>query len=191
MKISVIFTLFIICILPLFADQTATTEDGRKVLLKDDGTWEYAEIGKITKAEGKWIIDEKINPIDDSKQITFMITADQGKGIYGDPIGLVLRYMSNETDIYIIWNSYLGSEAYVLTRFGDEAASTIKWPLSTDHQATFYILNPSWFVKKLTEVDRFIAQVTPYSENPITAIFDVRGLKEAIIPYNDILNWLE
>ncbi len=26
-----------------FAEQTATTEDGKKVLLKDDGTWEYVD----------------------------------------------------------------------------------------------------------------------------------------------------
>jgi Protein of unknown function (DUF3157) len=26
----------------IFADQTATTEDGKKVILKDDGTWVYA-----------------------------------------------------------------------------------------------------------------------------------------------------
>jgi type VI secretion system protein VasI len=36
-----------------------------------------------------------------------------------------------------------------------------------------------------------VAQVTPYNENPITAIFDVRGLKKAIEPYNDILHWIE
>jgi hypothetical protein len=28
--------------IPLFADQIATTEDGKKVILRDDGTWLYA-----------------------------------------------------------------------------------------------------------------------------------------------------
>jgi hypothetical protein len=32
------------------ADQTATTEDGRKVILKDDGTWIYAPEAKDKKA---------------------------------------------------------------------------------------------------------------------------------------------
>jgi len=189
-----VFVLFIICILPLFADQTATTEDGCKVLLKDDGTWEYAEIEKTTKSEGKWVIDEKINPVDDSRQITFILVADQGKGTFSDPIGLILRYKSEKTEIYITWGSYLGSEAYVLTRFGERAASTMEWSLSNNSKGTFYPYPAKGvfgFIKNLTEVDRFLAQVTPYNENPIIAIFDVRGLKEAIAPYNDILNWLE
>jgi len=40
-------------------------------------------------------------------------------------------------------------------------------------------------------VDKFIAQVTPYSESPITAVFDVRGLKKAVEQFNDILRWIK
>jgi len=113
MKNFFIVILFIICILPLFSDQLATTQDGRTVLLKDDGTWEYVDT-EHQQTGSKWQVSEEINPVDDSKTITFILVANEGKGTYGDPIGLILRYMSRETQVYIAWSSYLGSEAYVL-----------------------------------------------------------------------------
>ena len=39
--INLINVFYLLFILLLFADQKATTEDGKKVLLKDDGTWRY------------------------------------------------------------------------------------------------------------------------------------------------------
>lgn len=40
--------LFVFCS-PAFAEQTATTEDGKKVILKDDKTWEFIKSEKETK----------------------------------------------------------------------------------------------------------------------------------------------
>lgn len=39
-----------------FAEQTATTEDGRKVLLKDDGTWEYVDDKKDDAKHKKKVV---------------------------------------------------------------------------------------------------------------------------------------
>lgn len=45
MKIFFIWFFFLITLI-IFADQAAVTEDGRTVLLKDDGTWEYTDTDK-------------------------------------------------------------------------------------------------------------------------------------------------
>ena len=45
------------------------------------------------------------------------------------------------------------------------------------------------FLKKLLVVDSFVAQVTPYSASPITAIFDIRGLSNAIKPLQETCSW--
>ena len=140
---------------------------------------------------GKWEVSKKINPIDDTITITFILESDSGESIYGQPIYLVLRYKSKKTEAYINWNSYLGSKANVLTRMGTEKASTQTWSLSTDSQATFYPKDDIKFIRKLMNVDKFIAQVTPYSENPITVTFDVLGLKKAVEQFNNILHWIQ
>jgi len=143
------------------------------------------------KGTGKWRFDKKINPIDDTITITFILESDSGESIYGQPIYLVLRYQSKKTEAYINWNSYLGSEANVLTRMGTEKASTQTWSLSTNSQAIFYPKDDIEFIRKLINVDKFVAQVTPYNENPITVTFDVLGLKKAVEQFNDILHWIE
>jgi len=61
--------------------------------------------------------------------------------------------------------------------------------LSTDSQATFYPENARELIKKLLETDKLALQCTPYAESPITAIFDVRGLKNISIKYKDSLHW--
>lgn len=77
----------------------------------------------------------------------------------------------------------------VLSRIGSEQASTRQWSLSTDSQATFYPDNPITFIKRLLEVDRFVAQVTPYGEDPVTAVFALGGLVNAIKPLRETCGW--
>ena len=129
--------------------------------------------------------------MDDTITITFILKSDSGTSVYGEPILLVLRYKSKKTEAYISWSSYLGNEAYVLTRIGTEKAITRLWSMSTNNQSTFYPKDDIKFIRKLIGADKFVAQVTPYSENPITAVFDLRGLKKAVEQFNDILHWIK
>ncbi len=153
----------------------------------------------------KWVYSREIDPIDDTTTIAFVLYSDSGKSSFGKPIRLVLRYRSGKksgtTELYINWYDYLsGDLAFVTYRFGTEKAKDSTWLVSTTNTATFY--GPGFwgttsskrtieFIRELTKVDSFVVQVTPYNENPVTAVFDIRGLKEAIEPYNDILNWIK
>jgi type VI secretion system protein VasI len=77
----------------------------------------------------------------------------------------------------------------VLTRLGQEQASTEEWSLSTDSKATFYPGNPVPYIKKMMVNDSFVAQVTPYNESPVTATFDIKGLARAIEPLIQTCHW--
>jgi len=141
---------------------------------------------ETVKGSGKWIVSSKTNPIDDSKTVTLVLPADEGKGRMGDPVSLIIRCKSGEIEIYISWNQYLGSEAHIISRVGSKEAQRDEWSLSTDSQASFYPNRPIPFIKDLLASDRFVAQVTPYSESPVTAVFDVKGLGEAIKPLQNV-----
>ena len=133
---------------------------------------------------GSWRVGEDVNPIDDTKTFTAILTAKSGKSKWGDNIYIVLRYRSGKSEVYINWKSYLGSEAFVLTRLGSEKAKTTEWSLSSDSKATFYKGKSIDFIKKLRQNDKAVFQVTPYGDNPITAIFELKGLSAAIKPYS-------
>ncbi|MBA7537725.1 hypothetical protein ES705_29994 [subsurface metagenome] len=74
-------------------------------------------------------------------------------------------------------------------RIGSDKPQRKRWSLSTDSKATFYPDSPEGFIARLLMVEKLVLQVTPYSESPITAVFDVRGLQETAQPYNDIHGW--
>ena len=149
------------------------------------------ESKNISSDKGKWRVSKETNPLDGSITLIFQLISDEGESVYGNPIILVIRYKSKKDEFFIGWGDYLGSEAYVTYRIGEEDAIRTSWGLSTDKKSTFFHGDVIKVIRKLFEVNRLVAQVTPYNENPITAIFDVRGLKKAIEPYNDILHWIK
>jgi type VI secretion system protein VasI len=136
--------------------------------------------GKSTSppgGKGKWEVTIETNPIDDSKTVALVLKDEAQKA------GLILRCQQARPEVYIAWLNYLGSDdPSVLTRIGDLPAETKRWGLSTDKRATFYPGDDGKLMLQLEGVERFVAQVTPYSESPVTAVFDVRGLREAIEP---------
>lgn len=138
---------------------------------------------------GKWQVDIKINPIDDSKTVVLYLVADSGKSSWRKNIVLVARCMSNKTDLYINWNDYLGSDsARVLSRIGTEKAVTENWIISTDKKSTFRS-QPISFLKRMENSNKFIAQVTPYNDSPNTATFNTTGLSDALKPLRSECNW--
>jgi type VI secretion system protein VasI len=138
---------------------------------------------------GGWIVNTKTNPVDHSRTVTLILTAEEGKSRWGTSIILVLRCASNETELYINWLDYLGSEASVLTRVDREKAKTQRWNLSTDSKATFYPRNSIIFIKRLISAKQLVAQVTPYGESPVTAVFNLAGLSNAIKPLQETCGW--
>ena len=144
-----------------------------------------------TPNKGSWKVQTTTNPIDDSKTIVFVLNAESGEGSFGTPVRLVIRNLSGATNVYVNWESYLGSEADVLMRVGKEKAKTDRWSMSTDSKATFLPAkyNPVEFIGRLKTVETLVLQVTPYGDSPVTAVFNVIGFKEAIAPHVEELGW--
>ena len=137
---------------------------------------------------GDWLVDVDVNPIDDSTTVTLILEASEGSSSYGDPIYILARCMSGDTDVFISWDDYLGREANVLTRVGDDQAVTQRWSMSTDQTATFHP-QPINFLKELMTSTQLVAQITPYNESPTTAIFKINGLSEAVEPLRQECGW--
>jgi len=140
--------------------------------------------------KGKWQVSAEKNPVDDSKTVVLALKADSGKSKFGKPVTLIARCKSNKTELYITWNDYLGRNGEVLTRIGSEDAVTKDWNLSTDSQATFHPDRGTiGFLKWMMSADKFVAQITPYNESPVTAIFDTAGMDNAMKPLRETCEW--
>lgn len=143
-------------------------------------------------ANSKWITNTKTDPLTDKSIYTSMLIADEGKGRYGDPVAMIARCQNNKTEMYIIWDSYLGSDSIRTTyRVGKNPAKTSNWDLSTDSKAAFFPGTPIPTLKEFISAEdpSFVANVTPYNESPVTAIFDITGAEAALADIRKGCNW--
>jgi type VI secretion system protein VasI len=141
-----------------------------------------AEEQEKLRKNSRWNIYTETNAIDDTTTVTLATTSLDALSTYGDPIRLLLRCQSGEVDAFIQWEDYLGlDETSVTYRVGTSSAKTDEWIISTNNKSTFFSRSENanrQFAEKLLNSDngQFIAQVTPYGENPQVATFDISGL---------------
>ncbi|MCE6958080.1 type VI secretion protein [Cereibacter sphaeroides] len=143
--------------------------------------------GGVAGSPGKWITRNDVNPLDDSRTVLLMLNAESGNSRFGKTVTLYARCQSNVTEVYVNWNDYLGDDSgsrsnlkNVTSRIGDNPASLGRWGISTDNAATFYPRSPVSFLKSMLDQERLVLQTTPYNESPITAVFDIRGLRNVL-----------
>jgi len=147
-------------------------------------------IPTLPTGTGKWRVSVDTNPVDDSTTVTALLEADEGESDAGDKTTLILRCRSNETELYITWGGFIGSKApQVLTRIGAAPPDTFEWSVSTNREGTFFPGDDIAFIRRLLDANRLVARVTPYQESPITAVFDLRGLRAAVRPLQETCGW--
>jgi type VI secretion system protein VasI len=146
---------------------------------------------------GSWQVRHDINPVDDSERVVMSLTAKSGTNRWGNPVLFVARCQSDKTEAYIVWDDYLGDDSssvyrewkYVTIRIGDQKAKKQQWDTSTDGLATFA---PDWagdLLKEMATANTFLAQTTPHSESPVTAIFDTSGMAAGLQLLAKTCNW--
>lgn len=146
---------------------------------------------------GKWILNRDSNPIDDTATVVARLVADEGRSQYGRAVTFTARCKSNKTEAYLNWNTYVGDDSssvyedwkYVTVRLGDKPSKEQRWGVSTDNEGTFA---PDWagtLLKEMVQEDRMVVQMTPYGANPITAIFDIRGLEGPLREISEECGW--
>jgi type VI secretion system protein VasI len=140
--------------------------------------------------KGKWFTQTDKDPMNDKAIYGAALTADSGKGRFGDSIALIVRCKNNKTEMFIDWSSYLGLDrARTTYRIDKQKAITSNWSISTNHKAAFFPGSPVSTLKKIAESTSFVASVTPYGENPVTAVFDTTGAAEALADIRKGCKW--
>lgn len=138
---------------------------------------------------GKWITKTDSDPLTDKAVHVAMLESDDGRGIYGQKVALVVRCKDRRTEVYVNWNSYLGSDGIMVTsRVDKEPAAKTYWQLSTDSKASFMPQSVP-VLKKFIGGSSYVASLTPYNESPITAVFDISGADVALKDIRSGCNW--
>ncbi|HUH59624.1 MAG TPA: type VI secretion system-associated protein TagO [Candidimonas sp.] len=139
---------------------------------------------------GTWVTRTSTDPMTDTSIHMAFLLAESGRSKYGNSIALVARCSNNKTEMWVDWQSYLGNRNTSVThRVGKEKPKTASWHLSADNKATFFPTSPVALLKSMTETNSFVANVTPYNENPVTAVFDTTGAAEALADIRNDCKW--
>lgn len=203
LKLTILVIFFLsVFLFTSFADlYIVNDKDGNHVCITNIDTEiaEYMELGyemilisEITPVgtTGKWSYDKRINPIDDTVIVSFVLECVEIP--FRSPV-LILRYRDKETNLYIEWHEYFSKGTTSVTyRFDTERAKTGSWLVSTSNDSTFYPYKSKdtiKFIQRLMEADRFVVRATPYGSGPRTITFDIRGLKNAVKQFNNVLPW--
>lgn len=141
---------------------------------------------------GNWYVSAKKSQIDDSEKVTLILQADEPVKTSFSKVTplLFVRCSEAKTNVYVSWDIYLGLEqTEMLIRFDRAPAQTKTWSISTDSKAVFVRGGDVNFAKKMMHHGKLLAQITPYGESPVTAVFNIEGLKEAIKPLRRACSW--
>ena len=149
-----------------------------------------SSVTRPSAGAGKWWTRTNTDPLNDKAVHIAGLSADSGRGRFGDTIDMVIRCKDNKTEMYINWQSFLGRDSARIThRVGKEQAITSSWSVSTDHKASFFPGSPVPTLKRMLAETSFVANVTPYSESPVTATFDLTGIEGALADIRNGCNW--
>lgn len=157
-----------------------------------------------TKTKTKKIVDYGLwknysttSKIDDSKNVSLYLNANMNvKGFMTGNIlpQLIIQCSERKTSVYINWNRFITSGGIysgtkVLTRLDKKKARNTTWNVSTDYKATFKRGKNISFIKKLMRHKNLYVQTIPYGESSISTDFNLRGLKDAILPLRKACRW--
>lgn len=149
-----------------------------------------SSITQPSEGPGKWWTNTTVDPLNDEDMYLAGLTAESGRGRFGEDVDLVIRCKNNKTEMYINWQSFLGMDGIRTTyRVGKSPAATSTWGVSTDHTSAFFPGSPVPTLKQMHGETSFIANVTPYSESPVTATFDLTGIETALADIRSGCNW--
>jgi type VI secretion system protein VasI len=147
------------------------------------------EVDEVRSGDlGKWRVNVRDNPRDDSRTITLYLVATNVSPPRDEAVFLFLRCRDGETTAHVTWNRALAN-GETMIRLGGGEAERVYWNVSSDSEATFYPGETSDFVQILLGNELLALQVNPRDSLPMTAVFELAGLDRAIEPLREGCPW--
>ncbi len=138
---------------------------------------------------GAWFIYTKPPSPDNPMTVSLLLDAESGESAYGEKVTLMICCENNTTKMYLNWGNQLGKKARVKIKFDKEKSISRSWILSPDKRNTCYPDSPIWLIKKMMKHTKLVATVTPNKQEPIVATFDIKDLREVIMPLRKTCHW--
>ena len=129
------------------------------------------------EAPGQWQ-----EPAPGAEEPELTLTAQVGSS-HGEQLPtLRIRCAGGMLEFMMDWHAYLGGRNQVLTRLGEQDAEALEWKRDPGDQTSVLMQQPKDFVRNMLATNRLYVQAVPFGEDPISAIFDLRGMQAGFAP---------
>jgi type VI secretion system protein VasI len=154
---------------------------------------------EVVVSKGSWNASTESSKMTDETSVFLSVKSDETINCgwnKGDKISLQLRCKENSTDLLFITNCHMTSGSYssygdIEYRVDSEKSRKVDGTASTDNRALGL-----WgggksipVIKQMIGRQKIVVRMTPYSESPFTATFDISGLEESIKPLRKECGW--
>lgn len=165
----------------------------------DKETGRTPSASTFTGTAGKWVVTKETSKMTDQPTVVMSLSSMEPvdcRWNRGEKIGLVLRCHENKTVLYFATGCHMVSNDHddygdITYRLDDQKARTVKGDISADTRALGL-----WdggksipMIKQMFGRDKMIVRMTPYSESPFTATFDIKGTEEASNALRKACKW--
>jgi type VI secretion system protein VasI len=150
---------------------------------------------EINQAMKRWNFSSENSDIDDSLSIYLSVKADKPfRGTLNKPTyaSLHLRCAENTTSFYIHWDIFLSTnDMNMMYRIDQQSAVTKRFDVSSSHEGLGYFSGSKSIplIKSMLGHNTFLAKVTPYGHDSVSATFDITGLDKAIGALRRVCKW--
>ncbi|MGG7577607.1 hypothetical protein [Rhizobium sp. Nf11,1] len=142
---------------------------------------------------GKWSVYSETDPMTDKKIIAIRLAAENDGG--GSDVLLSVYCSKFNGWSTVRWNKFLGGEREggvemkeVTYRLGNAQPVVVEWPV-LENRSTTRIADAPKFITQVRETEKLVLRIEPYQELAVTAVFDTKGLKAALLANSPECDW--
>ena len=133
----------------------------------------------------RWTVEFRVDPLTDVRSARAVLPALEGKGVDDEPVRFILECQEGRTSVLLDWAQYVGDGNTIVLRLdGDEPQDTF-WDMARNRTTARYRSDGAPLARAIAPRRRMVARVTPSGREPVTAIFDLTGMAEAIQPVQE------
>jgi type VI secretion system protein VasI len=140
-----------------------------------------------TSSTGQWVVNPiETDPLTDESVAGTWVFADGSA-----TVALIVQCLGRgQTKVSIFWTEFLDlTAARITTRIDDEEPATQGWPVDELGTTSYYPTDELAFLGSLFGKSRLVAQTTPWNENPMTVVFPITGIENAVANVRQACGW--
>ncbi len=136
-----------------------------------------------------WRVEFLVDPLTDERSARALLPALEGRGLDDVPVQFVVECRGGQTVVLLDWAQPVGDGNTIVIRLDADEPQDTFWEMARNRTVARYRSDGAPLARAIAPRRRMVARVAPSGREPVTAIFDLTGMPEAMEPVRDACGW--